>query len=61
MSTNLDRSWAQHLITSYEYEHDCILKSYEIDCTLRKLMYENDFECDEHEFEFIVQEIIERL
>jgi hypothetical protein len=61
MTTKLDLSWAEHLITQYEYEHDCRLKSYEIDPTLRKLMYEKDFKCNENELELIVEELIDNI
>jgi hypothetical protein len=55
MATQLDYSWAKHLLTKYQEEHDLILvRNDNISSILQALMYEKDFECSEDELEDIV-------
>ena len=58
--TQLNQSWAEHLIYKYQEEHDLVLNiTDDISGILRKLMYENDFECyDDNLFEDIVYHLI---
>lgn len=58
--TQLDQSWAEHLIHKYQEEHDLILdKNDDISGILRKLMYEHGFECIcEDTFEDILDQLI---
>jgi hypothetical protein len=53
--TQLDYSWAEHLLTKYQEEHDLKLTSFDdISGILQGLMYEKDFDCDPTDFEDIV-------
>jgi hypothetical protein len=55
----LDYSWAEHLLTKYEEEHNLKLnESDNISCILEALMDENNFECCEKDFEDIVDMLI---
>jgi hypothetical protein len=58
--TQLDQSWAEHLIYNYQEEHDLILnKNHDISEILQKLMYEHGFECIcENTFEDILDHLI---
>jgi hypothetical protein len=57
--TQLDYSWAQHLLVKYEQENDLTLnESDDISGILQRMMYEKDFYCESKELEDIVDMLI---
>jgi hypothetical protein len=62
MAEVLDYYWAKHIIEKYEYEYDAKIRSkYEMKCVLEKLMYEKDFECEEQDFEDILDKLMNEI